>query len=56
MFWTQRFMIRELDRNCEFCLKVYEIKKADIFVKDKYLCKECLKEFKDLILNDNEQK
>lgn len=40
-----------LNRNCDFCEKILIEKKADFFIKNKYLCKECVSEFRELLLD-----
>lgn len=40
-----------LNKNCDFCEKILIEKKADFFIKNKYLCKECVSEFRELLLN-----
>lgn len=46
-------MIKKLDMNCEFCQKVYEIRKADYLVNGTYLCFGCLDEFRDCIFEND---
>lgn len=50
---VRKIMIKKLDMNCEFCEKVYEIKKADYLVNGTYLCSGCLDEFRDCIFEND---